>query len=58
MANFLSGNNIEYVNLATLFKEQDNQMDLWVSYDDAHPNAAAHKRIAESITKFISERKK
>jgi lysophospholipase L1-like esterase len=58
MANFLSGNNIEYVNLATLFKEQDNQMDLWVSYDDAHPNATAHKRIAESITEFISERKR
>ena len=58
MANFLGGNNIEYVNLARLFKEQNNEMDLWVSYDDAHPNAIAHKKIAESITEFISERKK
>ena len=56
IAHFLSENNIEYVNLARLFSEQDNEMDLWVSYDDAHPNALAHKKIAESITEFVSKR--
>jgi len=56
VSTFLSNNDIEYVNLADLFENQENEMDLWVNYDDAHPNKLAHKKIAESIETFISER--
>jgi lysophospholipase L1-like esterase len=56
VSTFLKNNDIEYVNLADLFENQENEMDLWVNYDDAHPNKLAHKKIAESIEAFISER--
>lgn len=52
---FLEENSIDYVSLANLFKDQENEMELWVSYDDAHPNDLAHSEIAESITEFISK---
>ncbi len=53
---FLENNNIDYINLADLFKDQGNEMELWVSYDDAHPNKLAHRKIAESTKEFISTR--
>ncbi len=53
---FLERNEIDHVNLAALFEDQANPMDLWVSYDDAHPNELAHRGIAESITEFVARR--
>jgi lysophospholipase L1-like esterase len=51
---FLVENEINYINLADLFKDQENAIELWVSYDDAHPNKLAHKKIGESLIDFIS----
>lgn len=52
---FLKQNDIDSLNLAKLFENNENEMELWVSYDDAHPNGAAHRKIAESSRDFISE---
>jgi lysophospholipase L1-like esterase len=51
---FLEEKNIDYLNLAKLFENHPNQLELWVSYDDAHPNDIAHRKIAESTIDFIS----
>lgn len=56
LALFLEENDIDYLNLAKLFENHPNQIELWVSYDDAHPNNIAHKKIAESSLKFISNK--
>ena len=53
---FLEENNIDYLNLAKLFENHPNQFDLWVSFDDAHPNDIAHRKIAESSVDFISNK--
>ncbi len=58
LALFLKDNNIDYLNLAKLFENHPNQIELWVSYDDAHPNNIAHKKIAESTSNFISNKEK
>ena len=55
ISSFLAENNIDYVNLGKLFENQDNEIGLWVSYDDAHPNKVADKGIAEALTDFISK---
>jgi len=54
LALFLEENNIDYLNLAKLFENHPNQIELWVSYDDAHPNNIAHRKIAESTVEFIN----
>ncbi len=54
LALFLEDNNIDYLNLAKIFENHPNQIELWVSYDDAHPNNIAHRKIAESSVDFIS----
>ena len=46
------------MNLAKLFEKKPNQIELWVSNDDAHPTSIAHKAIAESAFEFISNRAK
>ncbi len=56
LAQFLEENSIDYLNLAKLFENHPNQIELWVSYDDAHPNNIAHKKIAESSADFISNK--
>lgn len=56
LALFLAENNIDYLNLAKLFENHPDQIELWVSYDDAHPNNIAHKKIAESTLEFISNK--
>jgi lysophospholipase L1-like esterase len=58
IADFLMENDIDYLNLAPLFKGRKNPMELWVSYDDAHPNELAHKKIAESALAFISKKER
>lgn len=57
LAFFLGDNGIDHLNLARLFKDHENRMELWVSYDDAHPNSIAHKRIAEASVDFISPKR-
>lgn len=54
VAEFLEKSRIDYLNLANLFAGHNNPIDFWVSYDDAHPNAKAHKKIAEASLGFIS----
>lgn len=56
LALFLADNNIDYLNLAKLFEGHPNQIELWVSYDDAHPNNIAHREIAESSIEFIKNK--
>lgn len=53
---FLQQSGIEYMSLAKLFSDHGDQMELWVSYDDAHPNKLAHYKIAETLVEFISEK--
>jgi len=55
---FLQENGIDYLNLAKLFENYPNQIELWVSYDDAHPNNIAHKKIADATLEFIREKGK
>lgn len=55
ISNFLAKNNIDYINLGKLFEDQDNEIGLWVSYDDAHPNNVADKKIADALTEYISK---
>lgn len=52
---FLEQNAIEYLDLAPLIaNERVPPHDLWVALDDAHPNARAHRLIAEYSLSFIS----
>lgn len=53
---FLDEYDINYLSLVELFNNEKNATTLWVSYDDAHPNKIAHKKIAESLADFISTR--
>ncbi len=54
---FLESNSIDYLRLASSFSNHKNPMEeLWVSYDDAHPNAIAHKVIADKTLDFISNK--
>ena len=56
IALFLEQSGIDYMSLAKLFQGHGNQMELWVSYDDAHPNKLAHGKIAVSLVEFISKK--
>ncbi|RJQ18469.1 MAG: SGNH/GDSL hydrolase family protein [Nitrospiraceae bacterium] len=53
VSGFLSDNGISNLNLAGTFSSYKNPIDLWVSYDDAHPNKLAHKIIAEKTLDFV-----
>jgi len=56
ISNFLEENGIDYMSLVKLFKAHGNEIELWVSFDDAHPNGLAHGKIAESLVEFISKK--
>lgn len=56
IAAFLEQNGIDHLDLSALFRDQPNPIDLWVSLDDAHPNAIAHREIANSIAEFVSRK--
>lgn len=51
---FLQKNGIAALDLAPAFKDEPNPQELWVSMDDAHPNARAHALIAAYALDFIS----
>jgi lysophospholipase L1-like esterase len=56
ISNFLEENGIDYMSLAKLFEAHGNEIELWVSFDDAHPNSLAHGKIAQSLVEFISKK--
>jgi lysophospholipase L1-like esterase len=54
LAEFMNQNGIEHLDLAPFFQDQNKPYSLWVSMDDAHPNALAHGLIAKYALDFIS----
>ena len=56
VATYLRSIGVPVLDLAPKFTDQAEPMRLWVAPDDAHPNALAHKLIAEKAEDFIAER--
>ena len=54
VAGFLRELGVPVLDLAPLFRDEDDPQSLWVSRDDAHPNARAHARIAEHSLEFVA----
>ena len=52
---FLEAHGIESLDLAPLFRDEKDPRSLWVARDDAHPNARAHRLIAEYSLPFLRE---
>ncbi len=52
---FLNDHRISHLDLAPFFAGETNPMRLWVARDDAHPNAAAHERIARFSFNFLAD---
>jgi lysophospholipase L1-like esterase len=52
---FLSQEGIAYKDLLLDFRGTKNSRELWVAHDDAHPNAAAHKMIADHSRSFVEQ---
>jgi hypothetical protein len=52
---FLRANAIPALDLAPRFAGERHPQSLWVSPDDAHPNARAHRLIAEHSFNFVAE---
>jgi lysophospholipase L1-like esterase len=53
VADFLRANGVPVLDLAPYFAGETNPLSLWVAQDDAHPNAQAHRRIAQYSLGFI-----
>ncbi|MCH2169473.1 SGNH/GDSL hydrolase family protein [Myxococcota bacterium] len=53
ISRMLSEIDIPTLDLAPAFADVTNPQELWVAPDDAHPNAKAHTRIADSSFNFI-----
>jgi lysophospholipase L1-like esterase len=54
LAQFLSMHGIAHIDLAPYFAGESDPSSLWVARDDAHPNAKAHRRIADASFPFLS----
>jgi hypothetical protein len=52
---FLHREGIDYKDLAQDFRGIHNSRSLWVAPDDAHPNAVAHRMIAEYSRSFLEQ---
>jgi len=52
---FLRANGIPALDLAPQFAKEHDPHSLWVSLDDAHPNARAHGLIADYSLNFLAE---
>ena len=52
---FLRLNEIRALDLAPAFANEHDPHTLWVSLDDAHPNARAHRSIANYSLNFLAE---
>jgi len=55
VASFLRENDIDYIDLTDSFRGYEDAEGLWVAPDDAHPNALAHRMIAEYSRDFIEK---
>ena len=55
VANFLESLGVQVLDLTPAFSDVRDPQSLWVSPDDAHPNAGAHRRIADASLKFLSD---
>ena len=55
VASFLRENGIAYIDLTDSFRGYEDAPGLWVAPDDAHPNALAHRMIAEYSRNFIEK---
>jgi len=54
VGDFLRRHDIDFLDLAPFFASEHDPQSLWVAADDAHPNAEAHRRIAEYSVDFIA----
>jgi lysophospholipase L1-like esterase len=54
VSSFLRGNGIPVLDLAPSFANETDPTSLWVALDDAHPNAKAHRSIANYSADFIA----
>ena len=54
VADFLRANGIPVLDLAPSFANETDPTTLWVAPDDAHPNARAHRLIANYTLDFIA----
>jgi lysophospholipase L1-like esterase len=52
---FLESNDIAVMDLTESFAGYEDAAGLWVAPDDAHPNAKAHKMIAEYSLQFLRQ---
>lgn len=55
VARFLNDNDIDVLDVTPAFRNETEPMLLWVARDDAHPNARAHKIIADSSAEFVAD---
>jgi len=53
--NFLIENEIPVIDLTRDFAGYEDAVGLWVALDDAHPNAEAHRMIAEFSREFLEQ---
>ena len=56
VADFLGNNDIDVLDVTPDFGGETDPMRLWVAPDDAHPNARAHKIIADASEEYIAGR--
>jgi lysophospholipase L1-like esterase len=54
---FLRENGIPVIDLTDSFAGYEDPVELWVALDDAHPNALAHRMIAEYSRSFLEQLK-
>ena len=54
LTDFLEQNGISHLDLAPAFEDVADPFSLWVALDDAHPNALAHRRIAEAALPLLT----
>jgi len=55
VSDFLQDNGISHIDLTDSFRGYEDPVGLWVALDDAHPNALAHRMIAEYSREFIEK---
>ncbi len=55
VADFLRTRGVPVLDTTPAFADVAEPQSLWVSRDDAHPNAAAHRRIAAATRAFLAE---
>jgi len=55
ITDFLTAHNIPYLDPRPRIAQVQNPYSLWVAADDAHPNAEAHRILAEGLGPFVLE---